>query len=86
MAGEIVRDSRRDSRTTESWWVYHDIHINSPKCISGKREMVYVMTTFTSDCTDCDGTGTVDDSTCGTCNGTGHEPMARSNEKPLYIS
>jgi DnaJ-class molecular chaperone len=44
------------------------------------------MTTFTSDCSNCDGTGSVDSDSCATCNGTGHEPMARTNKKPLYIS
>lgn len=61
-------------------------HIKIPNNISGKRSRELVMTTTTSDCSDCNGIGTKSDVVCGTCNGTGTKPMTRRNKKPLYIS
>ena len=66
--------------------VYHDIHINFQIAISGWNVHVYLYMDEFADCTDCSGTGTVNESTCGTCNGTGHKPLARDTQKPLYIS
>jgi len=40
----------------------------------------------TADCPECDGTGTRAGEICAACNGTGDQPLAGGNKKPLYIS